>query len=38
MATTTAAVTGAFESIYNAKIGTQNVICDMPEPLSKKLE
>ena len=31
-------VTGAFESIYNAKIGTQNVICDLPEPLTKKLE
>ena len=32
------AVSQAFESIYNSKIGQQNVICDVVEPLEKKLE
>ena len=31
-------VSQAFESIYNAKIGTQNVVCDNVTPLEKKLE
>ena len=31
-------VSQAFESIYSAKIGTQNVVCDRVEPLEKKLE
>ena len=31
-------VSGAFEAIYNSKVGVQNVVCDNPAPLSKKLE
>ena len=31
-------VSQAFEAIYNSKIGTQNVICDAPVALDKKLE
>ena len=31
-------VKGAFESIYNAKVGVQNVICDNPDALSKQLK
>ena len=31
-------VSQAFESIYNSKIGTQNVTCDAVEPLAKKFE
>ncbi len=31
-------VSTAFESIYNAKIGTQNVVCDSVAPLVNKFE
>ena len=31
-------VSQAFESIYNSKIGQQNVVCDHVTPLAKKLE
>ena len=31
-------VSSAFESIYNSKIGTQNVVCDRVDPIEKKLE
>ena len=31
-------VAGAFESIYQAKIGTQNVVCDLPDVLSENLK
>ena len=31
-------VSQAFESIYNSKIGEQNVICDAVPPLDKKFE
>ena len=31
-------VSQAFESIYNSKIGTQNVVCDAVAPLTKKFE
>ena len=31
-------VSQAFESIYNSKIGTQEVICDRIAPLEKALE
>ena len=30
-------VPDVFESIYHAKVGVQNVICDSPPTLSKKL-
>jgi len=33
----TAEISQAFESIYSAKIGQQNVVCDRVPPIPKKL-